>query len=233
MLTVDDYGAIRRARRDGKSIRQIAHEFEHSRRTIRHVLKHGEPSPGPQTRNRTAPVLGPLHAIVDQILADDEKRLPSNATPPCRCFVVSKTKTATKAAMARSNATCCCADVAIKRPSFPWGIFQDNVSRPISATSTSTSPRAGGSCRSWSPPGLTPTRRLFCASLRADRGDPRRHGGRLRVLRLHPQGSLVGQSQDRRYLDPAGTPTTDSSPVRGAGQSLRLQSPLLHARPGQ
>ena len=52
-------------------------------------------------------------------------------------------------------------DVAIKRPSFPWGIFQDNVSRPISATSTSTSPRAGGSCRSWSPPGLTPTRRLF------------------------------------------------------------------------
>ena len=29
MLTVDDYGAIRRARRDGKSIRQIAREFGH------------------------------------------------------------------------------------------------------------------------------------------------------------------------------------------------------------
>ena len=34
MLTVDDYGAIRRARRDGKSIRQIAREFDHSRNTI-------------------------------------------------------------------------------------------------------------------------------------------------------------------------------------------------------
>ena len=34
MLTVDDYGAIRRARRDGKSIRQIASEFDHSRNTI-------------------------------------------------------------------------------------------------------------------------------------------------------------------------------------------------------
>ena len=27
VLTVDDYGAIRRARRDGKSIRQIASQF--------------------------------------------------------------------------------------------------------------------------------------------------------------------------------------------------------------
>lgn len=33
MLTVDDYGAIRRARRDGKSIRQIASEFDYSRNT--------------------------------------------------------------------------------------------------------------------------------------------------------------------------------------------------------
>ena len=86
MLTVDDYGTIRRARRDGKSIRQIAHEFEHSRRTIRHVLKHGEPSPGPQTRNRTAPVLGPLHAIVDQILADDEKAPPKQRHTAMQMF---------------------------------------------------------------------------------------------------------------------------------------------------
>ena len=86
MLTVDDYGAIRRARWDGKSIRQIAHELEHSRRTIRHVLKHGEPSPGPQTRNRTAPVLGPLHAIVDQILADDEKAPPKQRHTAMQMF---------------------------------------------------------------------------------------------------------------------------------------------------
>jgi DNA-binding NarL/FixJ family response regulator len=38
VLTVDDYGAIRRARRDGMSIRQIARQFEHSRKTVRHVL---------------------------------------------------------------------------------------------------------------------------------------------------------------------------------------------------
>jgi DNA-binding NarL/FixJ family response regulator len=46
MLTVDDYGAIRRARRDGKSIRQIAREFDHSRNTIRKILNQAEPNPG-------------------------------------------------------------------------------------------------------------------------------------------------------------------------------------------
>lgn len=74
VLTVDDYGAIRRARRDGKSIRQIAREFDHSRNTIRKMLKHPEPSP--TTRNRFAPKLGPFHGIIDQILLDDE------AAPP-------------------------------------------------------------------------------------------------------------------------------------------------------
>ena len=70
MLTVDDYGAIRRARRDGKSIRRIALDFDHSRNTIRYALKH--PEPGSQTRNRNAPVLGPFQAVIDQVLADDE-----------------------------------------------------------------------------------------------------------------------------------------------------------------
>ena len=56
VLTVDDYGAIRRARCDGKSIRRIALHFDHSRNTIRYVLKH--PEPGFQTRNRNAPCWG-------------------------------------------------------------------------------------------------------------------------------------------------------------------------------
>ena len=73
MLTVDDYGAIRRASRDRKSIREIAREFGHSRKTVRHVLKHSEPNPGPLTRNRPAPVLGAFVAIIDQILVDDEE----------------------------------------------------------------------------------------------------------------------------------------------------------------
>ena len=38
MLTVDDYGRIRRAHRDGMSIRAIARTFHHSRRKVREVL---------------------------------------------------------------------------------------------------------------------------------------------------------------------------------------------------
>lgn len=75
MLTVDDYGAIRRARRDGNSIRQIARQFRHTRKTVRHVLAHAEP-PAVWTRTRKAPVLGPVEAIIDQILADDEDAPP-------------------------------------------------------------------------------------------------------------------------------------------------------------
>ena len=69
---MDDYGAIRRAHRDGKSIRRIAREFEIARRTVRYVLAHAEPTPRPLTRNRSFPILGPFQTIVDQILADDE-----------------------------------------------------------------------------------------------------------------------------------------------------------------
>ncbi len=76
MLTVDDYGAIRRARRDGKSIREIARTFHHTRRKIRQVLTESEPRPYTRTNDRPAPVLGPFHAVVDQILIDDE------AAPP-------------------------------------------------------------------------------------------------------------------------------------------------------
>jgi transposase len=73
VLTVDDYGAIRRARRDGMSIRRIARQFHHSRSKIRQVLEQAEPEPYLQTRNRKAPMLGPMHAVIDQILADDEQ----------------------------------------------------------------------------------------------------------------------------------------------------------------
>jgi transposase len=72
VLTVDDYGAIRRARRDGMSIRQLSRQFGHSRKTIRHVLGHAEP-PAPTNRDRKAPLLGPVEPIIDRILADDEQ----------------------------------------------------------------------------------------------------------------------------------------------------------------
>jgi transposase len=75
VLTVDDYGAIRRARRDGLSIRQISREFGHTRKTVRYALDHAEP-PTPTPRVRKAPLLGPVVAIIDRILADDEEAPP-------------------------------------------------------------------------------------------------------------------------------------------------------------
>jgi transposase len=86
VLTVDDYGAIRRAHRDGKSIRAIARELEHSRKTVRRVLKHGEPNPCPRTRNRQAPVLGPFVGLIDQILADDEEAPPKQRHTAMQVF---------------------------------------------------------------------------------------------------------------------------------------------------
>ncbi len=41
MLSVDDYGRIRRAHRDGMSIREIARQFHHSRYKVREVLRGG------------------------------------------------------------------------------------------------------------------------------------------------------------------------------------------------
>ena len=86
MLTVDDYGAIRRAWRDGKSIRQIASEFQHSRNTIRKILKQAEPNPFPSTRNRFAPLLGPFEAVIDQILIDDETAPPKQRHTAAQVF---------------------------------------------------------------------------------------------------------------------------------------------------
>ena len=76
VVTVDDYGTIRRAHRDGMSIRQIARQFGHSRRVVRHALEHADPHPEPLIRNRFAAKLGPFQAIIDQILIDDQSAPP-------------------------------------------------------------------------------------------------------------------------------------------------------------
>jgi transposase len=86
VLTVDDYGAIRRARRDGKSIRQIAGEFGHSRNTIRKILKQAEPNPLPSTRDRFAPLLGPVQEVIDQVLIDDETAPPKQRHTAAQLF---------------------------------------------------------------------------------------------------------------------------------------------------
>ena len=96
MLTADDYGAIRRARRDGQSIRRIARELGLSRITVRKALK--QPQPVAKIRDRPAPKLGPFQAAIEQILAEDE------LAPPKQRHTAA-TSTATPAGMPRSSAT--------------------------------------------------------------------------------------------------------------------------------
>jgi transposase len=86
MLTVDDYGKIRVAARDGMSIREMARVFGHSRRKIREVL--GQPQPTPYTRIKAvaAPVLGSYHPIIDAILAADEDAPPKQRHSAMQIF---------------------------------------------------------------------------------------------------------------------------------------------------
>jgi transposase len=73
MLTVDDYGQIRRAHRDGMSVREIARTFHHSRDTIREILQNPQPRPYTRSKPPPVPVLGPFQAAIDAILAADEE----------------------------------------------------------------------------------------------------------------------------------------------------------------
>jgi transposase len=86
MLTVDDYGAIRRAFRDGMSIRAIARTFGHSRCKVRQVLAEPQPKPYTRTQPPPAPVLGPFHAVIDAILAQDEDAPPKQRHTAMQVF---------------------------------------------------------------------------------------------------------------------------------------------------
>jgi transposase len=86
VLTVDDYGAIRRAHRDGKSIRQIARDYGHSRNTIRKILCHSEPNPQPAARSRNSPVLGAYLDFIDQTLREDEDAPPKQRHTAMQLF---------------------------------------------------------------------------------------------------------------------------------------------------
>src|SRR5271170_6514958 len=68
------------------SIHRIASEFDHSRNTIRKILKQAEPNPFPSTRDRFAPLLGPVEAVIDQILIDDESAPPKQRHTAAQVF---------------------------------------------------------------------------------------------------------------------------------------------------
>ena len=73
MLTVKDKEAIRRAYFvEEKSIREIARELHHSRKTVHKALTSAEAGTYALTGTRTAPVLGPYKARIDELLAENE-----------------------------------------------------------------------------------------------------------------------------------------------------------------
>lgn len=76
MLTVEDYGRIRIAHRDGMSVRAIARTHHHSRRKVREALAAPEPRPYTRSKAPPLPVLGPFTAIIEQILAADAQAPP-------------------------------------------------------------------------------------------------------------------------------------------------------------
>jgi len=87
MLTVDDFGRIRRAHRDGLSIREIARTFHHSRRKIRQVLRGpAEPEAYSPRKRQSAPKLGPLHEVIRQLLKEDETAPPKQRHTMMRLF---------------------------------------------------------------------------------------------------------------------------------------------------
>ncbi len=73
MITVEGREAIRKAYYlEHKSIRQIAREQHHSRRTIRKALKDIQPQPYQRARPKPAPVFGSFQGRVDTLLAENE-----------------------------------------------------------------------------------------------------------------------------------------------------------------
>jgi transposase len=72
MRTVDDFAALRRAHRDGLSIRQIAKQFGVGRDTVRKALAEPQPKPYALTKPRPAPTFGPFRQTVETILDADE-----------------------------------------------------------------------------------------------------------------------------------------------------------------
>ncbi len=76
MIIVEDYEAIRRAFYiEKKSIRQIAREQHHSRKTIRKALDKVQPQPYQLARPKPAPIFGSFQHRVDELLAKN-KTLP-------------------------------------------------------------------------------------------------------------------------------------------------------------
>lgn len=73
MLTVEDYGRIRRANGEGMSIREISRRYHHSRRKIREVLREAFPTGYRRRKSVVCAVGDAIRERVREILKADEK----------------------------------------------------------------------------------------------------------------------------------------------------------------
>ena len=70
MVHVDEYARVRRAHRDGMTIRELARTFHHSRRKIKEIIAAAEPKRYVRL-NSPAMVVDPFKPIIDAILVAD------------------------------------------------------------------------------------------------------------------------------------------------------------------
>jgi transposase len=86
VLTVEDYGRIRRAHRDQLSIRAIVKKYHHSRRKVREALRDWEPKKYTRRKIPSAPKLDPFKPLIDRILEDDEQAPPKQRHTAAQIF---------------------------------------------------------------------------------------------------------------------------------------------------
>jgi len=73
MLTVEEYGRIRMAYREGMSVRAIARRYHHSCRKVREALREAEPKGYRRSKPVVCPVSGAFAERVREILKADEQ----------------------------------------------------------------------------------------------------------------------------------------------------------------
>jgi transposase len=83
---VQDYAEIRRAHRDGMSVRAIAKQYHHSRRKIREALQNAEPEGFTRLNPAPALKLGPFYPQIDEILLADESAPPKQRHTAAQIF---------------------------------------------------------------------------------------------------------------------------------------------------
>jgi transposase len=86
MLTVDNFGQIREARRDGLTIRAIARRFGHSTKTVLKALANPQPKPYALAKPRPARVFDAVRQFVDDILAHDQTAPPKQRHTASQIF---------------------------------------------------------------------------------------------------------------------------------------------------